>query len=87
VSNSSKGKPRTAGSADSISVSEFCRILRISRACYYQGVKTGRWPSAYNGIPLADAQAFLNKRVAEAAALAKKLRPSTEPTDVGAAGE
>jgi hypothetical protein len=64
-----------------ISVSEFCRLLGISRARYYFKAKEGALPRALpGGIPRVKAQAVLDAKAANAVKAADAARlPSTEP--------
>jgi hypothetical protein len=85
VISSSKG---SAAEAPTISIAEFIRLAGVARETWRKKARQGLMPAAVTaGIPRAKALAYLQKQAEAAAAAAARLRPATEPTDVGAAGE
>ena len=75
MTRSSVEKPRHA--AATVTITEFCRLLGISRATYYRQAEEGLLPATRSGILLSEARAVLDARAAEAVAAAATLRPST----------
>jgi hypothetical protein len=61
-----------------MSVTRLCKILNISGETYYRWVQQGVAPAPQHGVPIAEAQKFLDAKAAEAASLAESLRSSAE---------
>jgi hypothetical protein len=57
-----------------ISVAELCKIADVTPTFYYAQARRGRAPKPKNGLTLAEAKAWLDRRFAKKAAGAEAVR-------------
>jgi hypothetical protein len=57
-----------------ISVAELCKIADVAPTFYYREARHGRAPKPQNGLTLAEAKSWLDKRFAKKVARAEAVR-------------